>query len=219
MALTPVILSAAGRLLRVEAKGQLAGGCGDIPCNCGCGDLIPDIIQSLPMNNMIFTQRLQLIALELDQLELVLQNMDAFERSANITVTRSFLTEQVQRAIWMKIKKMRKADVSQHDWFTYWLIVVRQENAGVGMLGFKGFPNETGATEIGYGLAPDYQGKGYMGEAVQGLVDWAFAHPFCSTITATEVENPASRRLLEKLGANLVRASERSTSWEIYKAQ
>lgn len=171
------------------------------------------------MNYTIFTQRLQLIPLELEQLELMLQDMDALERSSNISITRSFLTDQVQRAIWMKIKKMRKADVSQHDWFTYWLIVVRQENAGVGMLGFKGFPNDAGATEIGYGLAPDYQGQGYMGEAVQGLVDWAFTHPFCRTITATEVENPASRRLLEKLGANLVRASDRSTSWEIHKPE
>jgi RimJ/RimL family protein N-acetyltransferase len=112
---------------------------------------------------------------------------------------------------------MRKAKVAQHEWFTYWLIVIKEESVGAGMLGFKGFPNEKGSTEIGYGLDPAYQGKGYMGEAVQALIDWAFTHPFCKVITATEVENPASKRLLERLGAQLVRASDHSTSWEIRK--
>jgi RimJ/RimL family protein N-acetyltransferase len=112
----------------------------------------------------------------------------------------------------MKIDKMHKADSIQHDWLTYWLIVIKDEKVGAGMLGFKGFPDEKGSTEIGYGIDPVYQGKGYMMEAVQALIDWAF-----SVITATEVENPASARLLEKLGAQLVNTSDRSTSWEIRK--
>jgi RimJ/RimL family protein N-acetyltransferase len=114
---------------------------------------------------------------------------------------------------------MRKVDAPQHDWFTYWLIVIKDENVGAGMLGFKGFPDEYGSTEIGYGIDEAYQGKGYMLEAVQALIDWAFTHPFCSVVTATEVENPASRGLLEKLGAQLVRETDRSTSWEIRKTQ
>lgn len=128
------------------------------------------------------------------------------------------MTERVHRAIRMKIDKMRKADISQHNWLTYWLIVIEEENVGAGMLGFKGFPDENGSTEIGYGIDEVYQGKGYMREAVQALIDWAFTHPFCKLITASEVENPASRRLLEKLGARLVKESDHSTSWELRKA-
>jgi ribosomal-protein-alanine N-acetyltransferase len=99
------------------------------------------------------------------------------------------------------------------------LIVIRDENVGAGMLGFKGFPDENGSTEIGYGIDEAYQGKGYMLEAVQALIDWAFTHPFCKVITASEVENPASRRLLEKLGAQMVGETSHSTSWEIQKTQ
>jgi RimJ/RimL family protein N-acetyltransferase len=150
-------------------------------------------------------------------LELVLQNADALETSLNMILMRSFITERVRHAIGRKIDKMRKVDVSQHNWFTYWLVVIRDENIGAGMLGFKGFPDENGSTEIGYGIDSAYQGKGYMSEAVQALIDWAFTYPFCKIITATEVENPASKRLLEKLGAQLVNASEHSTSWEIRK--
>jgi RimJ/RimL family protein N-acetyltransferase len=169
------------------------------------------------MSNSIFTPRLQIIPLELHQLEWVLQDIEALERSLNITMMRLLITDPVRRAVGMKITKMQQADVSQHPWLTYWLIMIEEENVGAGMLGFKGFPDENGSTEIGYGIDPAYQGKGYMGEAVQALIDWAFTHPFCKVITATEVENPASKRLLERLGAQLVSASDHSTSWEIRK--
>ncbi len=169
------------------------------------------------MNDPILTQRLRLTPLESRQLELILQNIEAFETSLGITLMREQVTERVCRALRMKIDKMQRADVSQHEWLTYWLIVIREENVGAGMVGFKGFPNERGATEIGYGLDPAYQGKGYMREAIQALIDWAFEHPFCKIITATDVENPASRRLLERLGARLVSTSDHSTSWEIQK--
>lgn len=170
------------------------------------------------MNEHIITQRLQLIPLNVNQLELALQNIEALETSLNLVIMRSWMTDRVQRAIGMKIDKMQQEDTSQHNWLTYWLIVIKEENVGAGMLGFKGFPDESGSTEIGYGIDEAYQGKGYMHEAVRALIDWAFTQHFCMVITATEVENPASRRLLERLGAQLVRASDQSTSWEIRKA-
>ena len=114
----------------------------------------------------------------------------------------------------MKLKKMAAMDEKQHLWQTYWLMVISADNFGAGLAGFKGVPNESGSTEIGYGIDPSYQNKGYTSEAVRVLVDWALQHPFCKTVTATTVENPASRRLLEKLGAHLVTEDDKSTSWE-----
>ncbi len=168
------------------------------------------------MNN-ISTAHLNLIPLSLTQLEYSLLDIPGFEQQLGLMIARDFFTDRVRRAIGMKIAKMKIADVAQHAWLTYWLIVVKEVNIGAGMLGFKGYPNAEGSTEIGYGIAPAYQGKGYMSEAVQALIDWAFAHPFCKTITATDVENPASSRLLERLGAIRVGGNEKSTSWEIRK--
>jgi RimJ/RimL family protein N-acetyltransferase len=156
--------------------------------------------------------------LDQSQLELLLRDIEAFEQSLNLIMMRSLLTDRVHRAIGLKLGKMQMADISQHEWLTYWLVVIRDEGVGAGLLGFKGFPDREGSTEIGYGLDPAYQGKGYMSEAVQALIEWAFSHPFCRVITATEVEHPASRQLLARLGAQRVAASERSTSWEIRKA-
>ncbi len=165
----------------------------------------------------ITTKRLELVPLIQQQLEICLSDLSALETQMGLTVARDFFTERVHRAIRMKVEKMRKADVSQHGWFTYWLIFIKDENIGAGMLGFKGYPDADGATEIGYGIAPSYQNKGYMSEAVQALIDWAFTHPFCKTITATNVENSASKRLLEKMGAIHAGTDENSTSWVIRK--
>jgi len=165
----------------------------------------------------INTLRLLLLELTQGQLELFLSDIHALENDLNLTVKGGFVTERVRRAIRMKVRKMRDVDVSQHAWLTYWLIIIKEDNIGAGMLGFKGYPNAEGSTEIGYGIDPAYQNKGYMSEAVEALVGWAFTHPFCKEITATEVYNPASKRLLEKLGAIQTEDNEKFTSWKIPK--
>lgn len=165
----------------------------------------------------ILTDRLTLIPLGLHQLQFCLNNISLLESELGFPIARDFFTDRVRRAIGMKIEKMKNADVHQHAWFTYWLIVIKEEKIGAGMLGFKGYPNGEGSTEIGYGIDTAYQNKGYMSEAVQALMDWAFTHPFCKVITATEVENPASSRLLEKLGAQVTERTPQYTSWIIQK--
>jgi len=162
--------------------------------------------------------RLRLVPLSERQLGLCLHNLPAFEQDLGFPFARDVVDTSVLRALGMKLKKMALADPSTHLWYTYWLIVVRAENVGAGLVGFKGYPNEGGSTEIGYGISPRFQNQGYMTEAVRGLVDWAFSHPFCQTVTATTVKNPASNRLLEKLGAELVEQSRNASSWKINRA-
>ncbi|HSM70256.1 MAG TPA: hypothetical protein VK851_01825, partial [Anaerolineales bacterium] len=105
----------------------------------------------------ISTPRLLLIELSRKQLEVYLSDFPALEDELNLTIAGDFVTERVQRAIRMKVEKMRDADESQQAWLTYWLVVIKEENIGAGMLGFKGYPNAEGSTEIGYGIAPAYQ--------------------------------------------------------------
>jgi len=160
------------------------------------------------------TSRLLIVPLTLSQLQLYPTNLPALEAELGLPISRDVLTERVKGAIQKKTEKMLKMDESHHPWQTYWLIVVSADKFGAGLAGFKGVPNGNGSVEIGYGIDPAFQNKGYMSEAVKALVDWAFQHPFCNTVTATAVENPASRRLLEKLGAHFVSEDETSTSWK-----
>ena len=164
---------------------------------------------------MLETPRLQLIPLTLAQLELALNDLLALSREMGVSLPADLLDKNVVRALGMKIQKMRTAAIDRHLWYTYWLIVVSEEQAGAGFIGFKGYPGEDGRTEIGYGIHPAYQNKGYMTEAIRVLTDWAFSHPSCRGITATTVISPASNRVLEKLGAQLLERRENETDWII----
>jgi ribosomal-protein-alanine N-acetyltransferase len=166
------------------------------------------------MNASIRTQRLLLVPLTLAQLQLCTTNLPVLETELDLSISRDMLTDIVWGAIRKKIKKMTGMVEAHHLWQTYWLIILDENNLGIGLAGFKGYPDESGSSEIGYGIDPAYQNQGYMTEAVKALVDWALQHPFCNKVTATTVENPASRRLLEKLGAYLVAEDETATSWE-----
>ena len=166
------------------------------------------------MNASIRTERLLIVPLTLSQLKLCITDLPELEAKLGLSIDGEVITERVQRAIRMKIIKMKESDETLQVWQTYWLIIVSAEKVGAGLAGFKGVPDADGATEIGYGIAPSYQNEGYMTEAVKALVDWALLQPACLTVTAIEVENPASRRLLEKLGAHLTKESGTSSSWE-----
>lgn len=166
------------------------------------------------MNSLLQTQRLRLLLLASSQLKQCLENLPVIEAHLGLRLARGMFTDRAQQAIKTKLDKMHRVDASLQAWFTYWLVVTNLENVGIGLVGFKGSPNKQGAVEIGYGIDPVWQNRGYATEAVQALLDWAFQHPYCTAITATEVCNPASRRVLEKLGARLIEKSESHTSWE-----
>ena len=54
---------------------------------------------------------------------------------------------------------------------------------------------------LGYALAPEVWGRGYATEAVSVMVRWAFALSHVAEIDASvQVDNAASRRVLEKAG-------------------
>ncbi|MFZ5878149.1 MAG: GNAT family N-acetyltransferase [Chloroflexota bacterium] len=54
---------------------------------------------------------------------------------------------------------------------------------------------------IGYVMGRAHQGHGYMTEALRALIDWAFQQPTIYRVYATtDVENVASRRVMEKAG-------------------
>jgi RimJ/RimL family protein N-acetyltransferase len=58
---------------------------------------------------------------------------------------------------------------------------------------------------LGYVLAPEFWGKGYVSEAVEAMVESAFSLTQAIEINASvRVENPASRRVLEKAGFRFI---------------
>ena len=87
----------------------------------------------------------------------------------------------------------------QWEWYTVW-IIERKNGSKVGDLCFKG-RNDDGSVEIGYGILPEHQGRGYATEAVDATVSWALRQPGVRRVDAeTEPDNKASQRVLEKCG-------------------
>lgn len=82
-----------------------------------------------------------------------------------------------------------------------WLIIHRADKTMFGTAGFKGKPDANGMIEIGYGIDKHYRRQGYTFEAASALVQWGFAQPGVSLITADCLTtNLGSIRVLEKLG-------------------
>lgn len=85
------------------------------------------------------------------------------------------------------------------EWYAIWMIELN-DGTHIGELCFKGVTEE-GTAEIGYGIADDYKGCGYVTEAVSALVGWALNQPGVLCVTAeTEETNIASQRVLKKSG-------------------
>lgn len=88
-----------------------------------------------------------------------------------------------------------------------WVISIRDNGRIIGWGGLYQDPFESGwGFEVGYFFRPDAWGQGYASELVSAALEvadeqlalpeiWAMAHP----------DNPGSRRVLEKMGFNVVR--------------
>ena len=85
-------------------------------------------------------------------------------------------------------------------------VIERRSGLVVGGIGFAG-PPEHGAVEVGYGIVPSRQGRGYATEAVRLMVALAWRHPVVTAVLAqTDPGNVASQRVLEKAGFRRVSA-------------
>lgn len=84
------------------------------------------------------------------------------------------------------------------------LFVDRPASALIGNGGLVAPPDERGAVEIGYEIAPQYRNKGYATEAAQALVALALENGASTVEAHTLAEVNASNAVLKKLGMRFV---------------
>ncbi|HEY1978379.1 MAG TPA: GNAT family N-acetyltransferase [Candidatus Baltobacteraceae bacterium] len=94
--------------------------------------------------------------------------------------------------------------------FGYWVIEDRQSGAYAGETGFADYhreiePSLDGMPELGWMVAPRWQGNGYATEAVQACVSWGAQNFSAGTKLACIItpDNLASVRVAEKSGFSL----------------
>ncbi len=146
------------------------------------------------------SDHIQLVALDINQLTHLLDEPTSLNLPPGYHLATGLIDEQVMHAL--RVKRERMADQNESDqlWSTYWLIYVIDLKLGVGLIGLKSLPDESGYVEVGYGIVPQFRRRGYAFSALNLLTEWAFTHAECICVTASTVNNPASDILLEKAG-------------------
>lgn len=90
--------------------------------------------------------------------------------------------------------------VDKGKWFI-WAVKDAQSKSLMGSVSLWNFNEAKDTAELGYGLMPEYQGKGYMQEAVKAVMDFGYQTLGLKCIEAyTEVNHVSSKKLLESLG-------------------
>lgn len=83
----------------------------------------------------------------------------------------------------------------------YWFIKLEKEMKIIGTFGVLDIDIKKGSAEIGYGLSPEYWGKGYFNEALILVLTYVFKKLQFHRIWAkTQSNNIPSIRALEKCG-------------------
>lgn len=94
------------------------------------------------------------------------------------------------------ILMMRAAEQNRGDHVR--LIIRREDGERIGVIGLN--PHDGGVWELGYWVSCEMWGNGYATEAGRSLLDYAHEHGITRFQAGYFLENPASGRVLEKLG-------------------
>lgn len=151
------------------------------------------------------SNRLRLIPLNTQQLQLHASDYEILQRSLGLTPRPMLMEEYFQNEFddalinyWLP---ETAANVTNYKWFTNWLIVHKSDNCVAGGIGVAGMPNDQGETEIGYGIDQDYRRQGIATEALESLVSWVFQHSFVKAVIAhTPLDLQNSQHVLERAG-------------------
>jgi ribosomal-protein-alanine N-acetyltransferase len=154
-----------------------------------------------PEARSIETKRLRLEPHEVPHLLALIESESAYEQASGRRIApglRGFFVSASVSPEWLaKLKDSKLMDL----WVHGFAVLHKSENLLIGAAGFKGPADANGVVEIGYGIVPSFQNKGFATEAAQGLVEFAANSGKVRLVRAhTLPESNASSRVLLKCG-------------------
>jgi [ribosomal protein S5]-alanine N-acetyltransferase len=166
---------------------------------------------------MIETSRLTIIPLNYPQLELYMQGEGKLEKEFRLSITgRTVAPDIKERVTDLILPKVKAAIADEYLFYTFWIVIEKTSKIIVAELGFKGEPDKNGKIEIGYGTMYEQRKKGYMTEAVGGMIDWAKQRADVKYILAeTDEKNLASIKVLKKNKFRFFDKKEKMKWWKI----
>lgn len=161
-------------------------------------------------------KRLQLLPLDLHQLRMQRIDPQSLAGSLGLVLQPHQVADpELQPALEQMVRSL-EACPQDWPWNTNWLIISLIERTLMGGCCFHGLANPVGEVEVGYGLDIAFRGRGFMSEALQSLIAWAFSQPHIVTVIAeTERANLPSQRVLERLGMRVARETGKYLWWRL----
>jgi RimJ/RimL family protein N-acetyltransferase len=95
----------------------------------------------------------------------------------------------------------------EHAGFYIWYVILLESGRRklVGLVAFKGPPDEQGTIEAGYSIAQTYQRQGIGTEATRAIMQWAFEDPRVKQITAETFPHlEASIKVMQRCGMSFL---------------
>lgn len=155
---------------------------------------------------MLSTERLDLVPSTVPTLRAAIEDSERLGMLLDARVPGGWPPDLLDApALQWTVDRLRE-DPNAASWYMYW-IVLRGEPARtlVGVAGYKGPPSLDGIVEIGYGVVPEHQRRGYATEAAQALVRNAFAEPKVQRVIAETLPSlEPSMAVLAKCGFDFI---------------
>ena len=154
------------------------------------------------------SERLKFIILSPEQLSLMANDIQKFERELGVSYKGETVDDEYKRILESAAKNVAE-DPDNRIWRSFWLIVRKSDNTVVGSSDFKRVPDENGETEIGYGLSKEFEHNGYMTETVEFMCRFAGEQEGVTAVLAETVpQNIPSQNVLKRCGFELYETKE-----------
>ncbi|MBE0449272.1 MAG: GNAT family N-acetyltransferase [Clostridia bacterium] len=155
------------------------------------------------------------IALDVEELRLYLDDFDGFKLIMNLTSQRESIDKEFRYLFNIALKKIIK-NPELRFWLTPWIIILKTDRTIVGNLCFKGAPDFNRTVEIGYDVDELYWNKGIATEALMGMIEYTPELGLVKYIKAeTEWDNLSSQAVLRKCGMARYKYGQGSIWWRI----
>ena len=165
---------------------------------------------------MIETERLILQPLTFSQLVKYFKADHSLEAELNLNESTGVISPELQQALEQTILPNVADPNRNYLYSTLWTAISKKDNTMVGDLCFLGEPGADGEVEIGYGTHEEFRNKGFMAEALRGMIKWANEQPNIRSIyAATDIQNVASFSVLEKNNFKKFDETETLLKWRL----
>ena len=160
----------------------------------GCYTILAFMI-NIPASPLLETERLRLRPLKEDDAEDIFILRSDAEINKYIDRPKAVTVEDA----YAFIKKIQALTEKRES--LYWAITLHSSDELVGTVCLWNFDHDQAKAELGYELLPGHHGKGYMREALQKILAFAFTDLRLTSIEAwTHPGNASSITVIEKLG-------------------